>query len=155
MPQSLSSKLRALRRTLKSKLKTVLIIDVDHIKLIARHMPRTTAELVVLIPSSFVSAYGDKILELTLDHGRDQDAFDECVIEIGSFVRGGLPGMDRLNKVYTQILKHYSMEDESEEILDACYLYVHPHQKRLVYKRESSDEPSDTFVFSGNSQSRF
>jgi hypothetical protein len=148
MPQSLSSKLRTLRRSLKSKLKPTTVIDSDHIKLIARHMPMTATELCNLIPASIVASCGDEILKVTVSHARDQDAFEDCVKEIGAFVRGGLPGMDRLNKVYTQIIKHFHMETDVEEIIDACQLYM--HQNRLRRKRDTSDDSNELFAFSGS-----
>ena len=135
MPPSLSSKLRCLRRTLRSKVKPLMLMDFDNIKVIARHMPKTTEHLSSLIPASFVTAYGEKILEVTMQHERDQEKFEDCVQEINAFLRGGLPGMNRLDRVYMQILKHFDMENEIEEVLDACKIYVHPEQNRLKRKR--------------------
>jgi len=112
-----------------------MLLDFDHIKIIARHMPRTEEELIKLIPESFVSAYGDKILNITLHHERDQDKFEDCIKEIGAFLRGGLPGMALLERVYTQILKGFGMEHEMEEVLDACRIYIHAEQNRLKRKR--------------------
>ena len=136
---SLSSKLRVLRRTLRSKFKPTMVFDLDHLKLIARHMPKTSAELSTHIPSHMVTAYGDKILEVTIAHGRDQSRFEECVLEIRAFARGGLPGMDRLDKIYTQVLKHFEMEDETEEIFDACNLFYDINRNRLSRKRTASE----------------
>lgn len=143
MPQSLSSKLKALRRVVKPKFKPVLLINADHIKLIARHMPTTTRDLSDLIPSSILTAYGSDILKVTADHERDQGAFDECVMEIGSFVRGGLPGMDRLNKVYKNIIKHFGVVGDMDDVLEACHLYF--YQNRLKHKHEHSDELMEPF----------
>ena len=95
-----------------------------------------------------MASCGDEILKVNAVHTRDQDAFEDCVKEIGAFVRGGLPGMDRLNKVYTQIIKHFHMETDVEEILDACHLYM--YQNRLRRKRDTSDDSNDLFAFSGS-----
>jgi hypothetical protein len=144
MPPSLSSKLRDLRRSLKSKVKPFMLFDFDHLKLLARHMPRTGDEMCKLIPESFVAAYGDKILFVTINHERDQSQFEECVQEINAFLRGGLPGMAVLERVYTQILKHFEMETDMEEVMDACKIYVHAEQNRLKRKRPLlSDEERD------------
>ena len=140
MPVSLSSKLRDLRRTLRPKFKALLLFDDDHLKLLAHSMPSTKEELSRLIPACFVSAYGDQILDVTVGHGRDQSAYEECVCEIRAFVRGGTPGMAVLNRVYTQILKHYQMEDDEEEVFEACKVYLHPVQNRLKRKRVEEDE---------------
>ena len=35
----------------------------------------------------------------------------ECVLEIGAFVRGGNPGLDRLNRVLPNIFKAYNIVD--------------------------------------------
>ena len=140
MPPSLLSKLRVMRRSLKSEVKPYMLIDFDHLKLVARHMPTTNDELVKLIPESFVSAYGEKILAVTTQHSRDKERFEDCVEEIKAFARGGLPGMARLELVYTQILKEFDMQDETEEILYACKLYIHPEQKCLKRKRPEISE---------------
>jgi hypothetical protein len=132
--QSLSSKLKILRRSLKSKFKPLQLMDFEHIKLIARHMPRTEEALRKLIPESFVAAYGNAILETTMAHERDQDKFEDCVTEIDAFLRGGLPGMAVLERVYKNIIKHFGMEDDTEDVLDACKLYVHTGQQCLRRK---------------------
>jgi hypothetical protein len=90
-----------------------------------------------------VDAYGERILEITAAHERDQADFEECVLEIKAFSRGGLPGMERLDAVYTQILKHFNMEGESEEIFDACSLYFDADRNRLKRKRTASAVEED------------
>jgi hypothetical protein len=121
----------------------MLLFDDEHLKLIAHCMPRTTEELGRLIPTGFVSAYGDQILEIVAGHARDQSAYEDCVCEIRAFVRGGRPGMEVLNRVYPQILKHHQMEDDAEEVMEACKLYYHQTQNRLKRKRvmEEDEEP--------------
>ena len=140
MAQSLSSKLRDLRRSMKSKVASYMLLDFESIKLIARQMPQTKEELNGLIPESMVSLYGDKILEVTTAHGRDMEQFDDCVREINAFIRGGLPGMYVLKRVYPQILKHFGMQDEMEEVLDACKLYVHPEKHILCRSKIDEDD---------------
>ena len=140
MAQSLSSKLRDLRRSMKSKVASYMLFDFESIKLIARQMPQTKEELNGLIPESMVSLYGDKILEVTMAHGRDTEKFDDCVSEINAFIRGGLPGMCVLERVYPQILKHFGMQDEMEEVLDACKIYIHPEKHILCRRKIDEDD---------------
>ncbi len=144
MPPSLSTKLRDLRRTLLTRFKSDMLFDHDHLKLIARQMPQSSAELGKCIPAGLVGAYGDKILEITTTHERNQTMFDDCVLEIGAFCRGGMPGMARLDKVYTQILKHFKMEHETEEIFEACNLYFDIDRNRLKRKRTVTEDDSDS-----------
>lgn len=139
MPPSLSSKLRDFRRNLRSKFKANLIFDADHLKSIARHMPKNSAELSNLgVPIGVVDAYGDKILEITTQHPRDQEAFNDCVQEINAFTRGGDPGMECLKRVYTQIIKHFGMESEVEEVFEACDIYIDTGKNSLKRKRGSA-----------------
>ena len=142
MPLSLSSKLRDLRRRgLKTKNnKPGTLFDSDHIKTIARHMPRTEGELRKLIPESVMLAYGECIIEVTKAHNRDQGVFEDCVGEINAFTRGGLPGMAVLDRVYKNILKQYGMVDDMEEVFDACKIYLHTDQNRLKRKRNADEE---------------
>ena len=65
----------------------------------------------------------------------DQDKFEDCVAEIGAFLRGGLPGMAVLEKVYKNIIKHFGMARYTDKVLGACNLYVHSEQNRLKRKR--------------------
>jgi hypothetical protein len=138
--QSLSSKLKILRRGLKSKFRPLQLMGFEHIQLIARHMPRTEEALRKLIPESFVTAYGEAILETTIAHERDQDKFEDCIAEIDAFLRGGLPGMVALGRVYKNIIKHFGVEDDTEDVLDACRLYVHAEQGCLKCRRVVATE---------------
>ena len=142
MPVSLSAKLRDLRRALRPKFNGVMLFDVDQLKLIARHMPRTDEALRALIPDRLVDAYGKQILGVTTDHTRDPVCFEECIKEIGAFTRGGLPGMDRLNRTYTQILKHFKLEDDMDDVLEACKLYMNP-ENRLSLRRMRADDDEE------------
>jgi hypothetical protein len=145
MSTSLSLKLRDLRRALRSKAaKTAPLFDEDHLKQIAHHMPKTKEELGRLIPLWCLGAYGDRILEVTANHPRDQAAYEDCILEIGAFVRGGMPGMEVLNRVYPQILKHFEMEDEAEEVFEACKIYLNQTQNCLKRKRVV-DEDTEPF----------
>ena len=146
MPPSLSSKLRDFRRTLRSKFKANLIIDTDHLKSIAKHMPKTSAELCNLgVPVEVVDAYGDKILEITAQHSRDQEAFNDCVQEIKAFTRGGDPGMECLKRVYTQIIKHFGMENETEEVFEACDIYIDTYTGKNSLKRKRGSAGSEYY----------
>ena len=142
MPVSLSAKLRDLRRELRPKFNGGMLYDHDQLKLIARHMPMNDAALRALIPDKMVDAYGKQILGVTTEHTRDQECFEECVKEIGAFTRGGLPGMDRLRRVYTQILKHFKLEDDTDDVLEACKLYMNP-ENRLSLRRMRADDDEE------------
>ena len=125
---------------MKPKVKPHELLDFDSIKLITRHLPRTEEALRMLIPISFVTAYGERILEVTINHERDQDRFEDCVKEMDAFVRGGVPGMAVLDRVYKSILKQFGMEDEMEEVLDACKIYVHAERNCLKRRRAAEDD---------------
>ena len=142
MAPSLSSKLKDLRKTLKPTVKPLMLLTFEHIHLIARHMPISKDSLLKLIPESFVGLYGDKILEVTVAHERDCGAFDDCVQEIDAFVRGGLPSMEVLNRVYPQILLHFNMGGEMDEVFEACKITLSADQKKLKrkYAAISDDE---------------
>jgi hypothetical protein len=142
MSQSLSSKLRDLRRSLnkKNRPKAGSLFDLDALKLIARYMPRTEDDLRKLIPDNVMSVCGEQILEVTKVHGRDQDMFEDCVKEIDAFLRGGLPGITVLDRVYKNILKQYEMVIDMEEVFDACKIYLHSEQNRLRRKRDTDDD---------------
>ena len=142
MPVSLSAKLRALRRALRPKFSGAMVFDFDQLKLIARHMPRTDGALRRLLPAQMVDAYGNLILDVTAEHARDPECFEECVKEIDAFVRGGLPGMDRLNRVFPQLLKHFQLEDDAEDVLEACKLFA-DQQAHLKRKREDNNGDDD------------
>ncbi len=66
---------------------------------IARNRPRDVDSLGKLLSSDPIEAYGDRVLEITQAHKRDQTKFEECILERGAFVRGALPGMVCLIRV--------------------------------------------------------
>ena len=140
MAPSLSSKLKDLRKKLKGTVKPYMLFDFDSIKLIARYMPETKYDLLKLIPFSFVELYGDMILEVTVAHERDKDKFEDCVLEIDAFVRGGLPGMEVLNRVYPQILKHFNTGDERDDVFYACNVSLCADQKTLKSLAQAGEE---------------
>lgn len=144
MPKSLSSKLRCLRRDLVANRQGKdMCFDLDQLKHIARYMPKTNDDLCSLIPENVVSACGERILEVTKGHGRDQDKFEDCVKEINAFLRGGLPGMAVLGRVYRNILKWFEMENDMEEVFDTCKIYIHSDTNQLKRKRNTDEEDVD------------
>ncbi len=38
------------------------------------------------------------------------ERYDDCIAEFKAFARGGDPGIERLNKVWTRIFDHYSVD---------------------------------------------
>ncbi len=45
----------------------------------------------------------------------DTGQMQECILEIGAFVRGGIPGLDRLNRVLPNIFKAYDIVDHVDK----------------------------------------
>jgi hypothetical protein len=90
---SLSSKLRDFRRTLKKANKNAQTFDDEQLRSIARHMPRDTESLGKYLSQAQIDAFGGDLLGVTREYTkRDQAKFEECIQEMGAFVRGGLPG---------------------------------------------------------------
>ena len=140
---SLSSKLETMCRALEAE--GVVALDSEQVERIARHMPRSESDLSKLIPDGCVSAYGARILDITIHHERDQERFEDCIQELKAFLRGGMAGVARLRKVYTQILKGFAMENEKDEVLAACDLYVHAEDKKLRRKIPEISEEGEDF----------
>jgi hypothetical protein len=137
---SLSSKLRELRKILK-KNKSNPVFDNEQLIAVARHMPRDDASLARYLSQQQVEAYGDDVLQVTQAHTRrDQAKFEDCILEMGAFVRGGIPGMARLDSVYRNILKHFGVESDMEEVLEALKLYVHAGQNKIKRKDEEEEQ---------------
>jgi hypothetical protein len=133
---SLSSKLRALRKTLK-KTKGNPCFEDEQLIAVARHMPRDSASLAKYLLPEQVMAYGDDVLSVTQAHtSRDQAKFEDCILEMGAFVRGGIPGMACLDPVYHRILQHFGVAIDMEEVLEALKLYVHTGQNKTTIKRK-------------------
>ena len=143
---SLSSKLRELRKKLKKNIKkgTVVVYEDEQLRAIARHMPRDVDSLKPFLSSAQMNTFGDDVLQITQTHtSRDQAKFEDCITEIGAFVRGGVPGMAKLDKVYPNILKHFNTTADMEEVFEALKLHVHPTQnkiKRKFVKDEDEEE---------------
>jgi hypothetical protein len=134
---SLSSKLRELRKILK-KNKSNPVFDNEQLIAVARHMPRDDASLARYLSQQQVEAYGDDVLQVTQAHTRrDQAKFEDCILEMGAFVRGGIPGMARLDSVYPNIIRHFGVMSELEEVLEALKLYVHTGEDKTTIKRKS------------------
>lgn len=151
---SLSSKLREFRKGLRKggKSKAGVVYDDDQLRSIARHMPRDVDSLRQYLSPDQMNAYGDDVLNIMQTHSsRDQEKFEECILEIGAFVRGGLPGMECLNKVYLQILQHYDLKDDMEEVFEELKLYVNLKRNRIMCKWAKDEEEDE---FEGSSQKR-
>ncbi len=137
---SLSSKLRELRKILK-KNKSNPVFEKEQLIAVARHMPRDDASLARYLSQQQVEAYGDDVLQVTQAHTRrDQAKFEECILEMGAFVRGGIPGMARLDSVYPNIMRHFGVMGEMEEVLEALKLYVHAGQNKIKRKDEEEEQ---------------
>ena len=90
---SLSSKLRDFRKTLKKANKNAQTFEDEQLHAIARHMPRDAESLGKCLSQEQISAFGEGVLGITQAYTkRDQAKFEECILEMGAFVRGGLPG---------------------------------------------------------------
>ena len=145
---SLSSKLREYRKGSRKgeKIKASVLYNDEQLRSIARHMPRDVDTLRQYLSPEQMNAFGDDLLRITQQHvGRDQEKFEECILEIGAFVRGGLPGMSMLDGVYHRILRHYEVADDMEEVFEALKLYVHPTQNLIKRKwvKDEEDEVGD------------
>jgi hypothetical protein len=137
---SLSSKLRELRKTLKKKKANPAFED-EQLIAVARHMPRDEDALSRFLSLEQVSAYGDDVLSVTQAHtSRDQAKFEDCILEMDAFVRGGIPGMACLDPVYRRILQHFGVAIDMEEVLEALKLYVHTGQDKIKRKWVKDEE---------------
>lgn len=147
---SLSSKLRDFRKGLRKGGNTKVAYGDDQLRSIARHMPKDAASLGRFLSSAQMDTYGDDMLHIMQAHSRDQAKLEDCILEIGAFTRGGLPGMERLDKVYLQILKHYGVKGDMEEVFEELKLYVNPKRNRLMCKLVTDEEDE----FGGASQEK-
>lgn len=50
--------------------------------------------------------------------------------------------MERLDKVYRQILLHYEVEADMEEVFEALKLHIHPTQNKIKRKRTAKGDAS-------------
>ena len=143
---SLSSKLRDFRKTIKKKTKSAQGFEDEQMSAIAKHMPRDTESLGKFLSKEQVRSFGEGILGITQAHTkRNQEMFEECIMEMGAFVRGGLPGMDRLNKVYPNILKHYRIGDDVDEVFEALGLFLNPRKDNKLTLKNTKKEEEDPF----------
>jgi hypothetical protein len=64
---------------------------------------------------------------------------------MGAFVRGGMPGMEFLDKVYLRILQHYEVGDDTDVVFEALGIFVNPKQNKIMRKwvEEGEDGSSD------------
>jgi hypothetical protein len=150
---SLSSKLRDFRKGLRKggKNKPGVVFDDDQLRSIARHMPKDPDSLGRFLLSAQMDAYGDDMLRIMQAHSRDQTKFEDCILEIGAFVRGGLPGMECLNKVYLQILEHFDVQVDMEEVFEELKLYVNLKRNRIMCKWAKDEEEDE---IGGSSQKK-
>ena len=144
---SLSSKLRGLRKALR-KNKSNPALEDEQLIAVARHMPRDADSLARYLSVEQVGAFGDDVLQVTQAHtSRDQAKFEDCILEMGAFERGGLPGMARLDSVYPRILKHFGVMNDMEEVLEALKLYVcynvHTGQNKIKRKWVKDEEDEE------------
>ena len=140
----LSRKLHRFRYTLARKQQ--LIFSNEQMDLVTRHLPMDTEDLRTKcgMIETQIKAYGAQILGITKAHGRDQEKFEECVAEIKAFVRGGMAGMQILNRVYTNIIKHYEMEPEMHDVLKAAGAYLDTDSGKIKRKMvKQADEFED------------
>ena len=131
MPSLLSSKMRAFRHSLSRKQQ--LVFGEDQVKLISRHMPKNLEDLRVkcLLTPPQIDAYGNRLLDITGRHERDQEKFEDCYREIKAFANGGEYAMQLLNKVCKRILEHFGMLDEKYDVLSAAGVYEDAETGRL------------------------
>ena len=107
-------------------------------------MPRDEDSLARYLSVEQIGAFGDDVLQVTQAHtSRDQAKFEDCILEMGAFVRGGLPGMARLDFVYPRILKHFGVMIDMEEVMEALKLYVHTGQNKIKRKWVKDDEEEE------------
>ena len=143
---SLSSKLRGLRgKTLKkTKSNPTSTLEDEQLTALARHMPRDEDSLARYLSVEQVSAFGNDVLQVTQAHtSRDQAKFEDCILEMGAFARGGLPGMARLDSVYPRILRHFGVVHDMEEVLEALKLYVNTDQNKIKRKWVKDEEEEE------------
>lgn len=144
---SLSSKLRNFKRSWRKKHGRVNICaDLEDGQLIsiARFMPRDYDSMKSFLSADQFNDFGDELLAITRTHtSRDQTKFEECLLEMGAFVRGGLPGMELLDRVYPRILKHFGVMDDMEDVLEALKLYVNPKLNKIKRKWVKDDEENE------------
>lgn len=151
---SLSSKLRNFRKDTRKNKKTKRGEELsdEQIASIARYMPRDMDALKPFLSTEQANAFGAQLLDITCAHtSRDQAKFEECILEMDAFVRGGVPGMELLDKVYPNIMKHFDVSnDDMDEVLEALKLYVNHKQNKIKRKWVKDEEEEQEQFASGN-----
>jgi hypothetical protein len=124
---------------------STLLLNDEQLISIARYMPRDAESLGKYLSPEQMDAFGEDLLAVTCGHtsSRDQAKFEECLLEIDAFVRGGVPGMALLNRVYPNILKHYCVTDDMEVILETLKLYMNVKENKLKRKWVKNDEENE------------
>jgi hypothetical protein len=106
-------------------------LSTDQIKRITRALPTQADGLAGILTESQLLTTSEDVLRITRAHERDQERFDECVLELRAFSSGGLYAMELLNNVYPNILTHYGMQGEKWEVLTAAGIGIDFKNGRL------------------------
>jgi hypothetical protein len=112
-------------------------LDGNEMVKMAVSLPKDMESLCAFMTEAQIKTFGDRVLALTTEHERDQEKFDDCVSEMRAFVRGGEYAMELLGRVYNNIIKHFGMEEEVEEIMAASGVYE--YEGKLVRKGRKDD----------------
>jgi hypothetical protein len=127
------SKLRRLNHQIRP---THMRMDNDTMMNLSVRMPGDSVSLSEHITGAQMKAFGDQVLSLIQAHPRDSEKFKDCVAEMRAFATGGEYAMDVLGKVYGNILRHFDMEKEKEEIMAAVGVYEKEGKLLLRGKRD-------------------
>ena len=135
--------------------KPSLLCTKEDIAQIVKHFPKDMALLTTLIGPGKAECHGVEILKIIKDHPRDQDEFMDCVREMEAFTRGGECGMYLLDRLYRQIMGHFKMMPEINEIFEILQLYTHITTGKLKRKFFKSIEDEDVGApWTANKRSR-
>ena len=158
--ESLSSKLNNQQKSAKKallKTKPMLLCTKEEITQIIKHFPKDTESLAKLIGPDKTESYGDEILQIVINHPRDQDAFLNCLYEMEAFTRGGDSCMYLLDRLYRQIMGHFKMMPEINEIFNILQLYTHNTTgklKRKFFKSIEDEDSGNSYQWSASKRSR-
>jgi hypothetical protein len=156
--ESLAYKLHKQQKRIKyTTLKTrpTLLLSKSEINQIVKHFPKELSTLTSLIGAEKATVYGNDVLKVICAHPRDQEAFLDCVLEMDAFVRGGDPGIYTLGLVYRQIMGHFKVFAEINEIFDILDLSTHQLSGKLQrkYHRVSDEDTEATFQWASSKRS--
>ena len=144
---SLEAKMRVFRNTLSRKYNDDTVFSADQMVLICSHMPLDDEALKTKckLDEHQIQTYGNQLLAITRIHERNQTKFDDCVSEMKAFVNGGAYGMERLGRVYMQIIEHFGLENEKWTVLAAAGVYLNLDSNTLKRRKgqQSADEDDD------------